>query len=332
MCKLVITLAITFLYTVNGYSQFNLGKVKDKVKKETEKDKKTEETKTTPAENGQQGTNTNTPNEKQNPVATRGSVTPDQLAAGPLGNGKYFSTEPGIKYIEISNFCEAGPVKLKIFRDKGSMEITYKKSYYANGLFYYPEHDNFIYIYKEKNVILTFEAHRSDVAKVHTIKAVDALSMDEKIKSVAPDSYRDKVVEVLAEQAKNKDADDAAEYKKRMDARQAPVDLMKNPELTKAALTCINNQAIKDKYGYTFTKAYIISEDWAIFKNQYTGAIIKRTAEVAVLRTKDGKCFLESFSIGQDYTGSGFQKTLFFNGVLMKIGFANEEIDCNKVK
>ena len=332
MCKLVITLAITFLYTVNGYSQINLGKVKDKVKKETEKEKKPEENKTTPAGNSQPGTNTNTPTEKANPVSSGASVSPEQLAGGPLENGKYFSTEPGVKYIEISNCCEAGPIKLKIFRDKGSMEITYKKSYYANGLFYYPEHDNFIYIYKEKNVILSFAAKRADDAKVHTINAVDVLSMDEKIKSVAPDSYRNKVVEVLAEQAKNKEADQAAEYRKRMDTRQAPVDMMKNPELTKAALTCINNQAIKDKYGYTFTKAYIISEDWVIFKNQYTGAIIKRTAEVAVLRTKDGKCFLESFSIGQDYTGSGFQKTLFFNGVLMKIGFANDEIACNKVK
>ncbi len=249
------------------------------------------------------------------------------------GNGKYFSTQPGVKYIEISNCCETGPIKYKIYRDRVGMEVTYKKSSYVAGLFYNPENEDFLYIYKEKNVILDFTAQRSAGEKVHTIKAVDILSMDEKDKTLARDAYKNKVIEILAEQAQKKDVSEAEAEKKKIDGRVAPVDLMKNPELTKAALACINNQAAKDNYGYSFSKAYIISEDWAIFKHEYTGAILKRTLQVAVVHMKDGKCFLESFSVGQDYAGAGsFQKTLFFNGVLMKIGLANDEIDCSKIK
>lgn len=249
------------------------------------------------------------------------------------GNGKYFSTQPGVKYIEISNCCDAGPIKYKIFRDNGTSELKYKKSYYVDGLFYNPDNHDFLYIYKEKNVILDFTAKRVDGQKSHTIEAIDILSMDEKDKALARDTYRSKVVEILAEQARKKDAEETQADKKKIDDRVAPVDLMKNPELTKAALACINNQAAQDNYGYSFSKAYIISADWTIFKQEYTGAILKRTIEVAVVHMKGDKCFLESFSVGQNYSGAGsFQKTLFFNGVLMKTGLANDEIDCGKLK
>jgi len=94
----------------------------------------------------------------------------------------------------------------------------------------------------------------------------------------------------------------------------------------------LSNHAEKKQYGYSFTKAYIISGDWNIYKNQYTGAILKRTIDVAVVFKKEGKCFIEYFALGQDYAGSGFQKTLFYDGVLQKADIGGDEIDCNKVK
>lgn len=255
------------------------------------------------------------------------------IAENDPGNGKYYSTQPGVKYVEISNCCDASTLQYKPSDNSGSAEVTYKKSAYVNDLFFNPRNNDFLYIYREKNVILDFTAQRLAGQKSHTIKAVDILSMDEKDKSLARDTYKSKVVEVLAEQAQKKDADEAQEEKKRIAERVAPVDLMKKPELTKAALDCINNQAAKDNYGYSFSKAYIISADWLIYKNEYTGAILKRTVDVAVVHMKDGKCFLESFSVGQDYAGGGnYQKTVFFDGVLMKSGLANDEIDCSKIK
>jgi hypothetical protein len=168
--------------------------------------------------------------------------------------------------------------------------------------------------------------------KAYNIKTINILSQDEKVKNIDPESCREKITSILLELKQKKDADNAAEYQKRVDARKAPVDMMKNPELTKSALTCLNNHATKEQYGYSFTKAYIISEDWTIYKHQYTGAILKRTIEVAVVFKKEGKCFSEYFAVGQDYAGAGFQKTLFYDGVLMKADIGGDEIDCNKLK
>ena len=259
-------------------------------------------------------------------------VIAEQLSATDPGNGKYFSTQPGVKYVEISNCCEAGPIKYKMYNASGVFESQYKKSSYVSGLFFNPNNNDFLYIYKEKDVILDYTATLIDDGKVHKIKAMDFLSVDEKIKSLDRETYKDKIVEVMAEQLQKKRAAENAEQQKKIDARKAPVDKMANVDLTQKALACINNNAEKENYGYSFTKAYVVSEDWYIVKHEYSGAILKRTIEVAALHKKDGKCFLEYFSVGQDYTGSGFQKTLFFNGVMMGHDPGGDEIDCSKVK
>lgn len=252
--------------------------------------------------------------------------------SGDPGNGKYYSTQPGVQYIMISNCCDAGPIGYKVTNASGTIEYQYKKSYYVQGLFYNPRNNDFLYIYNEKNVILDFTAPAKNGGKDHDFKAVDILSTDENVKTMARDTYMSKIVEVMAEQRKKKKEDEDAAYKKKVAERKAPVDKMKNPELTKQALARMNAHALNENYGYSYTKAYIVSEDWWIVKHEYTGAILKRTIEVAVLYQKDNKCFLEYFSLAQDYTGSGFQKTLLYDGIMMNHDGGGDEIDCNKVK
>ena len=251
---------------------------------------------------------------------------------GDPGDGKYYSTQPGVKFIMITNCCEAGPIGYKLTNESGTFESKYKKSYYLAGLFYNPNNNDFLFIYREKGVILDFTATLNSGGNDHDIKAVDIVSMDENVKSLARDTYKSKVVEVLAEQRQKKKAEADAEQKKKVDERQAPVDRMKNAELTKQAMACLNANAQKDQYGYGYSKAYIVSEDWWIVKHEYTGAVLKRTVEVAALYKKDGKCFLEYFSVAQNFDGTGFQKSVFYNGIMMNHDPGGDEIDCNKVK
>jgi len=225
---------------------------------------------------------------------------PGLTTGGDPGDGKYFSTQPGVKYIMISNCCENGPIGYKLTNASGVFESQYKKSYYVQGLFYNPRNNDFLYVYREKNVILDFTATLKAGGADHEFKAIDIISMDENVKTMARDMYKEKLVEVMAEQRKKKKEDEEAAYRKKVAERQAPVDKMKNPELTKQALACMNAHALKENYGYSYVKAYIVSEDWWIVKHEYTGAILKRTIEVAVMYKKDNKCFFEYFSLAQD--------------------------------
>lgn len=99
---------------------------------------------------------------------------------------------------------------------------------------------------------------------------------------------------------------------------------MVNTTLEAGALKAINNYATNQGWKETFTKCKIISEDWYIVRNKYTGIIEGRNINVYVLgKWPDGHCTGVEFNVFQQYDGSKYSSVFTYNGI-----GDTDKIDC----
>lgn len=188
----------------------------------------------------------------------------------------------------------------------GRSSDEYKKSLYVDNLYYDPKSssENFFLFDKQQGCVIFFYASSNS----GTVSDVYIVSKDPNVKNIDAEEGRS-AAEQAMQIVKTKKAEKNAEIQKQLiEKRKIPVENMKNPNLAKQALTCLNENATKNKFGHTFSKAYICSKDWEIVKQQYTGSILYRTLEIGVTYEKEGKCFVDYFVVKQEYAGSDFQK------------------------
>lgn len=74
-------------------------------------------------------------------------------------------------------------------------------------------------------------------------------------------------------------------------------------------------------------KLILADKDWSIRKNEY-GVILGKVMPVTLGFSKDGHCYYVSIQIQKDYTGSGYQDWMYFNG--FHTGWT--ELRCEKIK
>ena len=85
---------------------------------------------------------------------------------------------------------------------------------------------------------------------------------------------------------------------------------MKDADLEADILKCIQTHAASVGWKEKFSKVKIHSTDWYIIQNEY-GIITDRTVNAYCLATwPDGHCTVQSFSFSQQYTGSGYSKSV----------------------
>jgi len=82
-------------------------------------------------------------------------------------------------------------------------------------------------------------------------------------------------------------------------------------------------------YGDTPKEVRITSDRWYISKNQNTGIPLRRTINVTIGKTKNGKCSFDEYSFAQDYDGNQYQNEVYLLGE--GIG-TMREISCNCFK
>lgn len=82
-------------------------------------------------------------------------------------------------------------------------------------------------------------------------------------------------------------------------------------------------------FGDTPKEVRITSDRWYIAKNQNTGIPLRRTINVTIGKTKNGKCSFDEYSFAQDYDGNQYQNELYLLGE--GIG-TMREISCNCFK
>ena len=92
---------------------------------------------------------------------------------------------------------------------------------------------------------------------------------------------------------------------------------MQNESLQQQALDAVNQKAENEKWKERYTKATILSTDWEIQQNEYTGSIICRKLYMVLYGVwSDGKCKAVEFSFRQDYAGAGtFSESLLYNSI-----------------
>ena len=82
-------------------------------------------------------------------------------------------------------------------------------------------------------------------------------------------------------------------------------------------------------FGDTPKEVRITSDRWYISKNENTGIPLRRTINVTIGKTKNGKCSFDEYSFAQDYDGNQYQNELYLLGE--GIG-TMREISCNCFK
>ncbi len=79
-------------------------------------------------------------------------------------------------------------------------------------------------------------------------------------------------------------------------------------------------------WGETILKVNLLDTDWHIERNELTGVILSRYQSAAIAaKQKDGRCMLYTFSIKQEYNGSGY-------GSSRRDSHNSNEIACENVK
>ncbi len=332
MKKILLALIIALLPAISMNAQL-LNKVKNKTKeigKDDKKEEKKEEEKK-PIEKKQE-TATTTEKKTKEPLDNT-PVNIDQLSTKELGNGEYFSSQKGVKIIEITNWKEAAPFNYKKRWEKGSpSDGTYKKSYFTENLFYNPYKSDFIYVYTEKGVLVDFSTEELKTDdKAYKITSLNVLSKDEKVKNVDPEVCREKIVAMLAEQKQKKEADKQKEAKQKLESTNLPKAGMTNVALQNKILAELKKVSIEKKWGDDFKKVIITSTDWYIVRNNLTSVIIKRSIDVVATMTNEkvspGKCFFVEHKFSQQHTGTGYSETLTYEGI-----GGTYEILCDKIK
>lgn len=92
-------------------------------------------------------------------------------------------------------------------------------------------------------------------------------------------------------------------------------------------LTGAKQRAQREGWEETLIKAYAISSDWTILRNQLTGIKTGRyIAGVVVMKRKDGLCSYQHVHFHQQSNGAGYQKP-----TLHSIDSGQEKLDCSKV-
>jgi hypothetical protein len=78
--------------------------------------------------------------------------------------------------------------------------------------------------------------------------------------------------------------------------------------VTNAALDAEFKEAfVNEGWNESIIKIHILSREWDIIRNELTGAIICRTQAAAIVaKQKNGNCILYSYTIKQQYNGSGY--------------------------
>ncbi len=92
---------------------------------------------------------------------------------------------------------------------------------------------------------------------------------------------------------------------------------MQDESIQQQALNAVNQKAENEKWKERYSKATILSTDWEIQQNEYTGNIICRKLYMVLYGVwPDGKCKAVKFGFRQDYTGGGtFSENLLYNSI-----------------
>jgi hypothetical protein len=86
-------------------------------------------------------------------------------------------------------------------------------------------------------------------------------------------------------------------------------------KMTDKALEAKIIAAYKNRnYGDTPKEVRITSDRWYIAKHQYTGVPLRRTVNVTIGKTKNGKCSFDEYSFAQDYDGTQYQSEVYLLG------------------
>ena len=97
--------------------------------------------------------------------------------------------------------------------------------------------------------------------------------------------------------------------------RNDPQACLPKAKMTDKALEAKIIAAYKNRnYGDTPKEVRITSDRWYIAKNEYTGIPLRRTINVTIGKTKDGKCSYDEYSFAQDYDGNQYQNELYLLG------------------
>lgn len=97
--------------------------------------------------------------------------------------------------------------------------------------------------------------------------------------------------------------------------RNDPQACLPKAKMTDKALEAKIIAAYKNRnYGDTPKEVRITSDRWYIAKNEYTGIPLRRSINVTIGKTKDGKCSYDEYSFAQDYDGNQYQNELYLLG------------------
>src|SRR5574343_439088 len=97
--------------------------------------------------------------------------------------------------------------------------------------------------------------------------------------------------------------------------RNDPQACLPKAKMTDKALEAKIIAAYKNRnYGDTPKEVRITSHRSYIAKNEYTGIPLRRTINVTIGKTKDGKCSYDEYSFAQDYDGNQYQNELYLLG------------------
>ena len=105
-----------------------------------------------------------------------------------------------------------------------------------------------------------------------------------------------------------------------------PIAQMNNTTLEQSVKDAIVNAG----WSQTPIKVVIMESDWGTITNQYTGAILERSINVAVAtKDKDGQCRIFFPTVFQDYVGNGKYSTkTTLGGIMHRL---EQDIDCGNV-
>lgn len=97
--------------------------------------------------------------------------------------------------------------------------------------------------------------------------------------------------------------------------RNDPQACLPKAKMTDKALEAKIIAAYKNRnYGDTPKEVRITSDRWYIVKHEYTGVPLRRTVNVTVGKTKNGKCSYDEYSFAQDYDGTQYQNEVYLLG------------------
>lgn len=100
---------------------------------------------------------------------------------------------------------------------------------------------------------------------------------------------------------------------------------MVNPQLTKEALEVANNEAVRQSWKETYSKAKIKDKEWFIEKNRY-GITVSRVINVYLYgKRPDGTCVMQEFTFFQRYGEGSFSKVLEYNAYSSAV-----KLDCDQ--